>query len=79
MDLALKLDATGIYLPACLGLNLALVFGTDIDTLHHHAILIRQDIDHFAAFAFVFEAPTDDFYSVAFANLDSHTSSSKLA
>jgi hypothetical protein len=71
---SLELDATWIDLPTGLSLNLTLVFGADVDTLYHYATLIRQDVDHFAAFAFVFKAPTDYFYSVAFANFDSHTS-----
>jgi hypothetical protein len=79
MDLSFELDAARVDLPACLRLDLFLVFGTDIDSLYHHAILIWQDIDHFAAFSFILEASTDHFDSVAFANLDSHTSRSQLA
>jgi hypothetical protein len=73
IQLTLELDTTRIDLHACLGLNLTLVLGTDIDTLHHDTSLIRQNVDHFAAFPFILEASADYFYSIAFTNLDFHT------
>ena len=73
MHLALKLNASGIDLASCLSLDLALVLGTDIDTLHNYTTFIWQNVNHFAALSFIFEASTDNFNGIAFANLYSHS------
>jgi hypothetical protein len=73
MHLALKLDTARIDLPTGLSLDLTLVFGTNVDTLHNNAILIWQNVDHLATFPFIFKAPADYLNSIAFANLDSHS------
>jgi hypothetical protein len=53
-------------------LDLALVLGVDVDTLHHNAVFVGKDIDHLAALALVFEAAADDLYRVTFTDLYSH-------
>src|SRR5208337_2970809 len=68
-----KLNATGIDISASLRLNLALVLGTNAYTLHHHTVLFHHHIDDFTAFAFVFEAAADNFHSIAFTDLHSHS------
>jgi hypothetical protein len=49
------------------------MLGADVHTLDHDPAIVQQDIDHLAALAFIFEAATDDFHRVAFANLYSHS------
>jgi hypothetical protein len=49
------------------------MLGANIDTLHNNAAILQQHIDHFTALAFVFEAATNDFYGIAFTDLDFHT------
>jgi hypothetical protein len=68
-----ELDASGVNGPT-LGLNLALVFGMHVYTLHHHPMLIWQDFDHLAAFALFFNFSADDFNGIPFSDLDSHRS-----
>jgi hypothetical protein len=71
-DGALVLNPTRIQIPATLGLNLFLVLGADIDALDGNAAFISEYIDHFPAFTLVFQAPSGDFYCIAFANFDFH-------
>jgi hypothetical protein len=73
VELSLELNATGIDLASCLGLDLLLVFDANIDTLHDYTALVRQNVNHFTALSFIFEAPADNFNSIAFANLNSHS------
>ena len=54
IERGLELDAPRVN-GATLGLDLALVLGMDIHALHHHPVLVRQNLDDFAALAFVFE------------------------
>jgi hypothetical protein len=70
---SLELDATGVDITAGLSLDLFLVLGANVHTLDYNAAVIKQNIDHFTTLAFIFEAATDDFHSVAFANLYFHT------
>jgi hypothetical protein len=49
------------------------VLGANVHTLDYHTAVIKENIDHLTALAFIFEAATDDFNGVAFANLYFHT------
>jgi hypothetical protein len=47
-----------------------------VDTLHHDTLLLGQDFDHIAAFAFVFGAAADDFNRIAFSDFYFHVTRS---
>src|SRR5271157_3961140 len=68
-----KLNSARIDISSCLGLYLALMLGVNTNTLHHHTVFFHHHIDDFAALAFVFEAPADDFHSIAFTDFHSHS------
>jgi hypothetical protein len=53
-------------------LDLALVFGAQVDTLHHHPLLFGRDFNYFTAFASVLRATTDHFDRIALTNFDFH-------
>src|SRR5512138_286690 len=72
IDLAFELDAARVDVTTSLGLDLFLVLGANVHTLNNHAALIQEHIDDFSALALVFQAATNDFDGIAFANLDSH-------
>jgi hypothetical protein len=67
-----KLHDPSAYRPATLSLALALVLLADIYSLNHDAMFIRQHLNDFAAFAFVFHSTADDFNGITFTNLYSH-------
>jgi hypothetical protein len=67
-----ELDAARVDVAAGLGLDLFLMLGADVHTLAYNTAVINKNIDHFTALAFIFEAATDDFNGVAFANLYFH-------
>jgi hypothetical protein len=69
---ALEFDQTRVDSSAALGLNLALMLGAHVDTLHNNPMLIWNNPDNFAAFAFVFKLAIDDLYSITFTNLCFH-------
>jgi hypothetical protein len=73
VDCSLELDAAGVDIATGLGLDLFLVLGADVHTLDYNTAVIKENIDHLTALAFIFEAAADDFNSVAFANLYFHT------
>jgi hypothetical protein len=68
-----KLDPTRVNCSS-LGLDLALVLGMDIYTLHYHPVLIWQDFNNFTALAFFFNLAANNFNGIALTNLDSHRS-----
>jgi hypothetical protein len=73
VERGLKLDAARVN-RATLSLNLTLVFGMNVHALHNHPVLIRQNLDHFAALTLFFDFSADDFNGIAFTDLDSHRS-----
>jgi hypothetical protein len=71
-DRTFVLDPPGIHVPTAFGLNLLLVFGTNIYALDGDEALLREYINDFPALAFVIQASGDNFYGIAFANFDFH-------
>jgi hypothetical protein len=55
-----------------LRLDLPLMLFTHVNALYYNSGLIRDYPDNLTAFTFILNAPTNDFYSVAFFNLDLH-------
>jgi hypothetical protein len=66
-----KLDDTRVH-GASLGLNLALVLLTHVDSLDNHTANIGQDFDNLATLAPVLFPAADHFDSIAFPNLGIH-------
>jgi len=70
---SLELDAARVDVATGLGLDLFLMLGANVHTLDYHTAVVNKNIDYLTALAFIFEAATDHFDSVAFANLYFHT------
>src|SRR5271157_3707922 len=68
-----KLNPARIDISSCLGLHLALMLGADAYALYHYAVFPHHHIDDFTALAFVLDAAADDFHSIAFTDLHSHS------
>ena len=66
-------DLARVHL-AVSSLHLLLMLGANVHTLYNHASVIENNVDDFAAFAFVFKAAADYFYCIAFSNLYFHSS-----
>jgi hypothetical protein len=73
VDRTLELDAAWVNVTTGLGLDLLLMFGANVHTLHYDAAVIQQHVVHFTAIAFILQAADNDFDSIAFTNLDSHS------
>jgi hypothetical protein len=67
IDRGLKFDDARLQCPA-LGLILALVAFTDINTLDRDPPLLWQHFDHFAPFSFIITMSADDFNDVTSTN-----------
>src|SRR5689334_463440 len=73
VDRAFELNSARVNVATGLGLHLLLMLGANIDTLDNNAAIVQKHVDDFTALAFIFQAATNDFYGIAFTNLDSHT------
>jgi hypothetical protein len=67
-----ELHDPSAHRPTTLSLGLALVLLADVYSLNHDTLFIRQHLNYFAAFAFVFHSTADDFNGITFTNLYSH-------
>jgi hypothetical protein len=73
IDLSLELDAARVEVATGLRLHLLLMLGANVHTQDDNTAFIQEHIDYFTALALVFQAAANDFDSIAFTNLDSHT------
>jgi hypothetical protein len=73
IERGLELDTSRVD-RAALSLDLPLVFGMDVYTLHHDPVFFRQNLDHFAAFSLFFNFPADNFNGITFTDLHFHRS-----
>jgi hypothetical protein len=67
-----QFDAAGVDVTTLAGLRLALVLGSQVDSLHNYTPFFEQDVDNFSALPFVFQTSVDDLNGITFSYLYFH-------